>query len=98
MPHPTIGFIGFGEAGFHIASGLRTAGLTQISAYDIAANSPLIRQRAGDSQTKLVSSPSELAAAAEILISAVTASSALDAVKQTVPFLEQRHTYVDINS
>jgi 3-hydroxyisobutyrate dehydrogenase-like beta-hydroxyacid dehydrogenase len=98
MPYPTIGFIGFGEAGFHIASGLRTAGVTQISAYDIAANSPLIRQRAGDSQTKLVSTPAELAAAAEILIAAVTASSALDAVNQTLPFLEQRHTYVDINS
>jgi 3-hydroxyisobutyrate dehydrogenase-like beta-hydroxyacid dehydrogenase len=97
MPQPTIGFIGFGEAGSHIASGLRTAGVTQISAYDIS-DAALIRQRAGDSQTKLVSSPAELAAAAEILISAVTASSALDAVNQTLPFLEQRHTYVDINS
>lgn len=99
MPHPTIGFIGFGEAGFHIASGLRNAGITEISAYDInAATSPLIRQRAGDSKTRLAASPADLAASADVLISAVTSSSALDAVKQTVPFLEHRHTYVDINS
>jgi 3-hydroxyisobutyrate dehydrogenase-like beta-hydroxyacid dehydrogenase len=98
MPPLSIGFIGFGEAGFHIASGLRTAGITQISAYDINSAAPLIQQRAGESQTGLVSSPAELAAAAEILISAVTASSALAAVRQMVPFLQTRHTYVDINS
>lgn len=86
MPHPTIGFIGYGEAGSHIAAGLKSEGITQITAYDI------------NPERTLVSSPAELAASADILISAVTASSALQAAQQTLPFLQKRHTYVDINS
>jgi 3-hydroxyisobutyrate dehydrogenase-like beta-hydroxyacid dehydrogenase len=102
MIQPSIGFIGFGEAAFHIASGLRSSGVANISAFDINASSPdlgpRIQQRASESQTQLVPSPSELAASANILISAVTSSSALDAVRQTLPFLEARHIYFDLNS
>jgi len=99
---PALGFIGFGEAGFHIASGLRSAGISDILAYDINAESealgPRIQQRASESQTRLVASPAELAASANILISAVTSSSAFDAARQTQAYLEARHTYLDINS
>ena len=102
MTLPNIGFIGFGEAGFHIALGLRNAGAIGISAYDINAESrdlgPRIQQRAKDSETELVGSPAKLAASADILISAVTSSSALDAARQTIPFLQERHVYLDINS
>src|SRR3712207_1549852 len=34
-----IGFIGFGEAGSTIARGLRSAGVEQLFAYDVAADS-----------------------------------------------------------
>jgi 3-hydroxyisobutyrate dehydrogenase-like beta-hydroxyacid dehydrogenase len=102
MTQPFIGFIGFGEAGFHIASGLRSAGLERISAFDINASSPVlgprIQQRAKDSHTQLVSSSSELAASSDILFSAVTATSAIDAARQAVPHLQPRHIYVDLNS
>ena len=102
MTQASIGFIGFGEAGFHIAAGLRSAGITQISAYDINATSPdlgsRIQQRARESDTQLVASPQQLTASADILFSAVTSSSALDAARQTLPFLEARHVFVDINS
>jgi 3-hydroxyisobutyrate dehydrogenase-like beta-hydroxyacid dehydrogenase len=102
MTTPSIGFIGFGEAGFHLASGLRSAGVSQIVAFDINASDPKlgpkIQRHARDSQTPLVSSPSELAQAADLLFSAVTASSARDAAQQTTPYLQPRHLYVDINS
>ena len=102
MTQPSIGFIGFGEAAFHIASGLRTAGVAGISAFDINAGHPslgsLIRQRSNDSTTRLLHSPSELAASADFLFSAVTASSALEAARQIVPFLKPHHFYVDLNS
>ena len=102
MTQPSIGFIGFGEAGSHIAAGLRSAGVSNIFAFDINATSPTlgprIQQRARESQTPLVSSPAELAASADILFSAVTASSALDAARQIVPCLKPRHIYMDINS
>ena len=92
---PAIGFIGFGEAGFTIANGLRDAGVDRISAYDIATQSPdrgpLIRERARLGGTTLVASSAELAAAADILFSTVTSSSSLEAAHQTRPFLQPRH-------
>ena len=99
---PAIGFIGFGEAGFTIANGLREAGVERISAYDIAADAPdrgpLIRERAGLSQTMLVASSAEIAAASDILFSTVTSSSALEAAHQTQPFFQPRHIFADLNS
>jgi 3-hydroxyisobutyrate dehydrogenase-like beta-hydroxyacid dehydrogenase len=85
-----IGFIGFGEAGSTIARGLRSAGVERIFAYDI-------KPKTSDIVT-IVESPSALAASSEIIFSAVTSSSALDAAKQNAPFLTSRHTYADINS
>ena len=102
MTQPSIGFIGFGEAGFHIAKGLRSAGISEIFAFDINSESrtlgPRIQERARDAETPLLSSPGELAAAADILFSAVTASSAREAATQTVSHLTPRHLYIDINS
>ena len=97
MTQPSIGFIGFGEAGFHIATGLRSVGLKQISAYDIDLG-PRVQRQATDSQTPIVASPQQLAASADILISAVTSSSARGAAEQMLPFLEAGHVYLDINS
>jgi 3-hydroxyisobutyrate dehydrogenase-like beta-hydroxyacid dehydrogenase len=99
---PAIGFIGFGEAGFTIANGLREAGVDRISAYDIATHSPdrgpLIRERASRSHTTLVASSAEIAAASDILFSTVTSSSSLEAAQQTRPFLQPHHVYADLNS
>lgn len=105
----TIGFIGFGEAGFTIGNGLRSAGLRELSAYDIAWQStdrgPLIQQRAHTAGAQMVGSPEELAARASILISTVTCSSAIDAARQHAPFLRgaadprgTQHLYADLNS
>jgi 3-hydroxyisobutyrate dehydrogenase-like beta-hydroxyacid dehydrogenase len=97
-----IGFVGFGEAGFHIARGLGGAGLSHISAYDIHAHTPglgeRIRRRAQESEVTLVPSNAELAAASDILLSTVTANRAQEAAEQTTPFLEARHMYADLNS
>jgi 3-hydroxyisobutyrate dehydrogenase-like beta-hydroxyacid dehydrogenase len=102
MTQPSIGFIGFGEAAFHIASGLRSAGISKIAAFDINASDPSlgpeIQRHSRTSETPLLSSPSELASAADVLFSTVTASSARDAAKQTAPHLHARHIYVDLNS
>jgi 3-hydroxyisobutyrate dehydrogenase len=103
----TIGFIGFGEAGFTIGHGLRDAGLNDLFAYDVATGSaergPLIRSRAATAGATLVDSPAELVDRASILISTVTCSSALEAAQQHAPFLrqsaeDQPHLYADLNS
>jgi 3-hydroxyisobutyrate dehydrogenase-like beta-hydroxyacid dehydrogenase len=102
MDAPSIGFIGFGEAGFAIGGGLKSAGVAQVYAYDIATDSadrgPLIRSRAAGAGAALVGTPAALAPVCEVLFSTVTSSSALDAARQTAPFLEARHVYADLNS
>jgi 3-hydroxyisobutyrate dehydrogenase len=99
---PAIGFVGFGEAGFTIGNGLRSAGLERLLAYDIAADSPdrgaLIRQRAVIAGATLVATPEELARSADVMLSTVTCSAALDAARQTAPWLGTRHLYADLNS
>ncbi len=92
--NPAIGFIGFGEAGSLIAAGLRSEGLDRLFAFDIRN----VRDRAASSGATVVESPAALAESCDILISAVTASSALDAAREITPFLESRHVYADINS
>jgi 3-hydroxyisobutyrate dehydrogenase len=97
-----VGFVGFGEAGFTIGNGLRSAGLEQLFAYDIATGSPdrgpLIQQRAAAAGATLVSTSEELARSAHMLLSTVTCSAALDAARQTAPWLDARHIYADLNS
>src|SRR5262245_53239616 len=97
-----IGFIGFGEAGFHIASGLRSRGVEQIVAYDINRHTPGLGQkielRAQTSSVRLVESNAELAAGCDVLLATVTANRATEAAEQTAPFLLARHTYADLNS
>src|SRR5262249_35609451 len=99
---PAIGFIGFGEAGFHIAKGLKGAGAGRIHAYDVNTYTPAlgdrIRARATDSEVCLVHSSAAIADSSDILFSAVTADRALEAAEQTAGFLRGRHIYVDINS
>jgi len=98
-----LGFVGFGEAGSHIAKGLAAAGLTGLAAYDIhafdvTAKGETIRQRAAESGTRLVQSNAELAAAANVLLSVVTANSAEQAASQIAPHLNASHIYADLNS
>jgi 3-hydroxyisobutyrate dehydrogenase-like beta-hydroxyacid dehydrogenase len=97
-----IGFIGFGEAGFHLARGLRRAGLESISAYDINTHTPSlgerIQRRAAESEVVLVESNAELAGACEIVLSTVTANRAQEAAGQTASYLDSRHLYADLNS
>jgi 3-hydroxyisobutyrate dehydrogenase-like beta-hydroxyacid dehydrogenase len=97
-----IGFIGFGEAGSNLAKGLSGAGGTRLFAYDINTHTPRlgekIRKRATTTQTSLVESSESLARSCDILLSVVTAKAASDAARQTLPFLEARHFYADLNS
>src|SRR5258706_15770330 len=92
----TIGFVGFGEAGSHIAKGLQSAGVTRIGAFDIDPDR--VRRNAVETGTPLVSSNRELAESARILFSTVTCAQAKEAAEQTAPFLKPHHIYADLNS
>jgi 3-hydroxyisobutyrate dehydrogenase-like beta-hydroxyacid dehydrogenase len=97
-----LGFVGFGEAAYHLTKGLKSAGLKQVVAYDIHRHTPQrgekIQARARETGTELVESPAELARRARVIISAVTADQAVQASAQTAPFLNSGHLYADLNS
>ena len=92
-----IGFVGFGEAAYHIAKGLQQPGIQSITAFDIKVTDKL-RQRAREAETRLVESNAELAQACDIMMSAVTANQAAIAAEQNAPFLTANHIYADLNS
>ena len=97
-----IGFVGFGEAAYHIAKGLRQPGIDGIAAYDIHANTPglgeRIRQRAAETAARLVPSNEELIGSCEIVLSTVTSNQAACAAGQNAPFLHPGQLYADLNS
>lgn len=97
-----LGFVGFGEAGYNIARGLRDAGLTGISTYDIHTQTPgrgeKIRERANDAGVTLCESNEQLASDSNVLLSTVTANMALEAAQQNAPHLTEKHLYADLNS
>jgi 3-hydroxyisobutyrate dehydrogenase-like beta-hydroxyacid dehydrogenase len=97
MSDPAIGFLGFGEAGFHIAKGLRSAGATNLFAFDIDT-SDRVRKRADEAEVPLLSSNAALADASEIIFSVVTANQAANAARATAPHLSNRLLYADMNS
>jgi 3-hydroxyisobutyrate dehydrogenase-like beta-hydroxyacid dehydrogenase len=98
---PRISFIGFGEAGQAIASGLRESGIERISAWDILFPEPAGERlkAAGDEMgVRLTSSAQEAVAETDMVISAVTAASSLEAARSVAPHLAGNPYFLDINS
>lgn len=98
---PRISFIGFGEAGQAIASGLRDTGIDRIAAWDIlfpdSAGAPL--KSAGESMgVRIASSAGDAVRDTDMIISAVTAASSVDAAVSVAPHLSGNPYYLDINS
>jgi 3-hydroxyisobutyrate dehydrogenase-like beta-hydroxyacid dehydrogenase len=98
---PRVSFIGFGEAGQAIAAGLRDAGIEQIAAWDILfpeqAGARL--KDAGDKfGVRLAESAADAVRGTDMVISAVTAASSLEAARSVAPHLTGSPYYLDINS
>jgi 3-hydroxyisobutyrate dehydrogenase-like beta-hydroxyacid dehydrogenase len=98
---PHISFIGFGEAGQAIASGLRESGIERIAAWDILfpdSAGERLRAAGDEMGVRLASSAQQAVAETDIVISAVTAASSLEAARSVEPHLAGSPYYVDINS
>ena len=96
-----IAIVGFGEAGGIFADDFAKQGM-DVSVFDILLNSPRERPgMLGKAQACGVTAASNLKDClhkAELVISAVTASSALDVAKEAGPILSERQLFLDINS
>jgi 3-hydroxyisobutyrate dehydrogenase-like beta-hydroxyacid dehydrogenase len=98
---PRISFIGFGEAGQAIASGLRESGIEQIAAWDILfpqADGAKLKTAGERMGVRLAGSAAEAVAGTDMVISAVTAASSLEAARSVAPYLKGNPWYLDINS
>jgi len=98
---PRISFIGFGEAGQALASGLRGAGVAQLAAWDILFPEPQgekLRHAAETIGVRRAVSAQDAVANADIVLAAVTAASSLDAALSAKPYLKPEQFYLDINS
>lgn len=98
---PRVSFIGFGEAGQAIASGLREAGIERVAAWDILfpekTGAPL--KTAGETMgVRTASSAGEAVRETDMVISAVTAASSVEAARSVAPHLTGNPYYLDINS
>lgn len=98
----TLGFLGFGEAAFNIAAGLREAGLGGIRAYDKAWNvegrAKLVRERAATAQVALDESPESLIGRVDVVVCSISADAAIPVAKASAPLLSKEQIYVDLNS
>ena len=98
---PTIAFIGFGEAGQAIASGLRESGVETMAAWDILFPKPRgakLRAAAEAIGVHVARSAADAVRDAELVISAVTAASSGDAAESVKPHLRGNPFFLDINS
>ena len=96
----TIGLVGYGEVGRILAEDLRKDDVTVI-AYDIKLGGnkagPL-REHARDRGVALTASHADLAAKADFIISAVTASQAVPVAQAIAPAVKKGAFFLDFNS
>jgi 3-hydroxyisobutyrate dehydrogenase-like beta-hydroxyacid dehydrogenase len=103
MPNgkPTIAFIGFGEAGHAIASGLREAGIENMAAWDILFPQPegaKLKRAASATGLRVAQSAADAVRGADLIISAVTAASSTEAARSVKAHLTGKPYFLDINS
>src|SRR5437588_2158653 len=98
---PRLCFIGFGEAGQAIASGLGEAGVEHIAAWDIlfpAERGAALKLAGEKIGARLASSAADAVANSDIIVSAVTAGSSIGAAQSVAPHLAGNPYYLDVNS
>jgi 3-hydroxyisobutyrate dehydrogenase-like beta-hydroxyacid dehydrogenase len=103
MPNgkPVIAFIGFGEAGQAVAAGLREAGVERMSAWDILfpqGAGDKLQQAADAAGVRRARSAADAVRDADLIISAVTAASSVEAAQSVKGHLAGAPYFLDINS
>jgi len=97
-----LGFIGFGEVGFEISTGLKGEGLTDILAFDVMQGhpqfGPLLAERVEKSGVTLVDAPEKVLQNVDVAVVAVPGSKALETAKGLKPFLKAGTIYVDVSA
>lgn len=96
-----IAFIGFGEAGQTFAADLVKAGLGSISAFDLRfldSTDLEPRARARELGVRVGRSIADATKGAEVIVSAATASAAVDVAEETARAINSGQYFLDLNS
>lgn len=97
-----LGFLGYGEAAFHISAGLKTEGLDSLVAFDMklddANAAPAVRERAAQNGVALAGSTRDLCGSARFVASLTSAAVALKVAESAIPYLKSGQVYVDMNA
>jgi 3-hydroxyisobutyrate dehydrogenase-like beta-hydroxyacid dehydrogenase len=97
-----IGLIGFGEVGGILTRALREKGVLWVGAWDVlfrdATRGPAMKSRAKDAGIEACGSLRALLDRADIAISAVTASNALDVAREAASSIRAGTFFLDLNS
>lgn len=93
-----LGIYGYGDVGHGLALGLGKEGLAGIVAYQRVPVRESIQAKAAAAGARLVATPLELAAAADVIIAVTQGSKAADAARAIAPGLGPGHLYVDLAS
>jgi len=95
-----VGLVGYGEVGRILAEDLRKQDV-KVSAYDIKLGGDQagpLRDHAGTFGVQLASSHADLAAKADLIVSAVTASQAVPVASACAPAVKKGAWFLDFNS
>ena len=99
---PLLSFIGFGEAAYHIATGLKSAGMDAMLAFDIRQNDgeigAQIRERASKAGVTLAPTQQEACGDASFIASLTSGKAALAVATSVFGHLKAGQVYVDMNS
>ncbi len=98
-----IGFIGFGEAGYFMAKGLKGEGLYGIKAFDVAQNLDgpyrrVLLDRVADAGAELAPSVEALVRDCSLVFCAVQAQYARNVAEEALPFLRPETIYADVTT
>jgi len=98
--HWHVGLVGYGEVGRILAEDLRAQGIA-VSAYDLKLDlgqGIALREHAGAHGVRLAATHAELAAGADLIVSAVTASQAVPVAQACAPAVRKGAWFLDFNS
>ncbi|MBO1514906.1 DUF1932 domain-containing protein [Metabacillus bambusae] len=97
-----LGFIGFGEAAFEMAKGLKGEGFGEIVAFDPLADhetyGSLIKERAGQAKVELLDLMETVIQRVNLVIVAVPADKAFEVSVKLKPQLNKEIIYVDVSA
>ncbi len=93
----SVGFIGFGEAGFEIAKGLRSEGVTRMALYK-RKRTDLLESRAAEAGVEVAQGLKALAEKSDLILSVVPPGVSIEVSRELLKYLKQGQFYLDLTS